>query len=200
MSSLIIQVCRVDAVEPHPNADQIELAVIKGWKTCIAKGEFQPGDPCVYFPPDTVLPAPLAERLNVTKYLQPLSKDETGERPLGGRVRVARLRGEKSYGLIIRCENPAWPVGHDVAAFYDVRKWEPPPPCADGDAERPHPAFFRYSDIENYRNFPDVIHPGEEIVFTEKLHGKNTRLGYIRCPDENSNDCFQFMVGSHDVR
>jgi RNA ligase (TIGR02306 family) len=200
MSSLIVQVCNVDAVDMHPNADKMEIATVKGWKTCIGKGQFKAGDKCVYIPPDSVLPAELSDRLGVTKYLQPLAKDVNGNRPAGGRIRVARLRGERSYGLLIGCTDPHWPVGQDVAALLGIRKWEPPQPCTDGAADRPHPAFFRYTDIENFRNFPDVFHAGEEVIFTEKLHGKNTRLGCIRCADADGRDSFQFMAGSHDVR
>ncbi len=39
MSKLIVEVCRVDAVEPHPTADRLAIAVIKGWKTAIIKNE-----------------------------------------------------------------------------------------------------------------------------------------------------------------
>jgi RNA ligase (TIGR02306 family) len=197
---LIVRVCTVDEVEAHPNADRMEVATIKGWKVCIGKGQFQKGDKVVYLPPDTVMPSSLAERLNVAKYLQPLPQEPDGSRPDGGRIRVARLRGEKSYGLVMACENPDWPVEHDVAEFYKLSKWSPPQPCTDGDAEVPHPAFFKYTDIENFRNFPHVIKEGEEVVFTEKLHGKNTRLAYIRVPDENGNETMEFMAGSHDVQ
>src|SRR5882672_1397322 len=114
MSSLIVQVCRVDAVEPHPNADRMEIATIKGWRTCIGKGSFTPGDLCVYIPPDSVLPAALSDRIGVTKYLTPLPKNSDGTRPDGGRIRVARLRGEKSYGLVIKLDDPIWAVGQDV--------------------------------------------------------------------------------------
>ena len=37
-------------------------------------------------------------------------------------------------------------------------------------------------------------------MFTEKLHGKNTRLGYIRVADNTGVASFEFMAGSHDVR
>lgn len=200
MSSLIIQVCRVDAVEPHPNADRMEIATIKGWRTCIGKGSFKAGDTCIYIPPDSVLPAALSDRIGVTKYLTPLPKNHDGTRPDGGRIRVARLRGEKSYGLVIKLDDPVWAVGQDVAQILGITKYDPPQPCTDGDAERPHPAFFRYTDIENYRNFPDVLQEGEEVVFTEKLHGKNTRLALIREADEAGVESFIYMAGSHDVR
>ena len=39
----------VDSIEPIVGADAIELAVVGGWKVVTKKGEFQAGDPCVYF-------------------------------------------------------------------------------------------------------------------------------------------------------
>src|SRR4051794_4365439 len=107
MSSLIVRVCRVDEVLAHPNADRMAIAVLKGWRTCIRRDpatgatQFRPGDLAVYFPPDCVLPEPLAERLGVKNYLQPLPPGPDGVRPPGGRVRVARLRGQQSFGLIM---------------------------------------------------------------------------------------------------
>ena len=69
----------------------------------------------------------------------------------------------------------------------------------DGEALPPLAASHGYTDIENIRNFPDVLRPGEEVVITEKLHGKNCRLGLIRVPGE-AGDTFEFMAGSNDVR
>ena len=195
MSSLIVKVCIVDKVEKHSNADKLEICQIRGWKVITVKDQFKEGDKCVYFPPDTVMPKILSDRLGVTKYLH-----RTANNPNEGRVKVARLRGEKSYGLIMVCENLDWELEHDVANFYNVTKWEPPQRCTDGDAEKPHVAFIKYTDIENYRNFPDVIKEGEEVVFSEKLHGSNARLACIVDNDEQGNSVFKFMVGSHNVR
>ena len=60
-------------------------------------------------------------------------------------------------------------------------------------------AFHGYTDIENIRNFPDVLRPGEEVVITEKLHGKNCRLGLIRVSSAEG-ETFEFMAVSNDVR
>lgn len=199
MSSLIVEVCEVSDVLPHQNADKLEIVQIKGWRCISQKGQFTKGQKVVYFPPDCVLPGTLSDRLNVTKYLQPLAKDINGVRPDGGRIRVARLRGEKSYGLTIACEQD-WPVGTNVAEHYGVTKWEPPEPCEDGDAARPHPSFVHYTDIENFRNFPDVIREGEEVVFTEKLHGMNARVGIIKVINFENTSGWIYMAGSHGVR
>ncbi len=204
MSSLIVEVCKIDRVEQHPKADRMAIAVIKGWRTCIQRDEktgatqFNEGDRCVYIPPDTVLPLQLADRLNVTRYCSPV-KDAAGN-VLGVRGRVARLRGEPSYGFPMAVEDPAWPVGFSVVGHYGLGKWEPPLDSTDGDAERDHPAFHKYFALENINNFPDVLKDGEEVVFTEKIHGKNCRVGLIRDTREDGSPVWRFMAGSHDVR
>src|SRR5262245_32891865 len=141
VSSLIIEVCRVEAVEKHPNADKMSICVVKGWRVCAGLEQFSPGDLCVYVPPDSVLPPELSDRLGVTKYLSPLPANNDGIRPPGGRVRVARLRGEPSYGLIMGVDDPTLTAGADVAARYGITKFEPPPVFDDGESERAHPAF-----------------------------------------------------------
>jgi RNA ligase (TIGR02306 family) len=203
MSSLIVEVCRVDRVEAHPNADRMCICLVKGWRVCAGRDpetgrdQFQPGDPCIYIPPDSVLPPELSDRLGCTRYLSPLAKNADGVRPPGGRVRVARLRGEPSYGLIMAPDDPSLPIGTDMAGRLGITKWQPPPEVGDGEADRPHPAFHAYTDIENYRNFPDLFVEGEEVIFTEKIHGMNTRVGLIRTPGEGG---WTFMAGSHGQR
>jgi len=205
MSSLIVEVCRVDKVEKHPNADRMAIATVKGWRTCIqrdsatGKTQFVEGDKIVYIPPDTILPLGLADKLNVTKYGSPIKDEPTGV-VTGCRIKVARLRGEPSYGFPMALENPDWPLGFSVVDHYGLTKWEPPLDCTDGDAERDHPAFHRYFTLENIMNFPDVLKDGEEVVFTEKLHGKNCRVGLIRDTKDDGTPIWRFMAGSHDVR
>jgi RNA ligase (TIGR02306 family) len=182
------------------------ICTVKGWRVCAGRdpetdrNQFEPGDKCIYVPPDAVLQPALSDRLGVTKYLSPLAKNAEGVRPPGGRVRVARLRGEPSYGLIMRPEDAALEVGTDVATLYGITKWEPPQEQIDGESERDHPAFHTYTDIENYRNFPDLFQDGEEVVFTEKIHGKCTRVGLVRTADREGEDAWTFMAGSHNLR
>src|SRR5262249_54709570 len=146
--------------------------------------------------PDSVLPADLADRLGVTKYLGSLPANADGIRPPGGRVRVARLRGGPSYGLIMSVDDdPTLTAGTNVAARSGIPNDEPPTALDDGETERPHPAFHHYTDVENYRNFPDLIAAGEEVTFTEKLHGMNCRLGLILDGNE-----WVFAAGSHNQR
>lgn len=37
MSSLIIEVCEVKSVEPHPNAERMCVVTVKGWRVCAGR-------------------------------------------------------------------------------------------------------------------------------------------------------------------
>jgi len=216
MSQLVVEVCKIEETIKHPNADRLCIAKVKGWNTCIGynpetdKADFEVGNKVVFFPPDSILPPELANgpddeipgRLNVMKYLVPLSKNEDGIRPSGGRVRATRLRGVPSYGVIMALspDDPDWEVGTDVAEHFGINKWEPPLKCSDGDAEREHIRFHKYTEIESYGNFPDAIPENELVVIKEKLHGSNCRVALVLDKDEKGNVCWVWMAGSHEIR
>lgn len=213
MSKLIVEVCAVDEVFPHPNADRLEICRIKGWEVISLKGQFKQGDRCVYIPYDVVLPPELANgpdddpvgRLDVVKYCAPLPKHYTGKRMPGSRVRAARLRGHKSFGIIMQInpelgDDPQWEVGDDVAEHFGIEKWEPPEKCEDGDAAKSNSRFHTYTDIDKYANYPNCIENGTEVVFSEKIHGMNCRLGYVIAPNEEGDASWTLMAGSHGVR
>ena len=44
-----------------------------------------------------------------------------------------------------------------MAALHGITKFEPPPEVSDGEGRAEHPLLHRYTNIENYRNFPDLI-------------------------------------------
>lgn len=167
MSSLIVEVCRLEEVRPHPNADALELAVIKGWQTVVPKGRYRAGDLVTYIPIDAVIPPEHSDRWGVTKYLS------------NGRVRCARLRGEPSFGFVVEVEDSGWTEGSDVREHYGIEKYEPPIKTMAGDAEPAHPLFVSYTEVENLRNFPGALAPGEEVFVSEKVHGSSCRVAMI---------------------
>jgi RNA ligase (TIGR02306 family) len=168
MSSLLVQVAALGEVKVHPRADALDVATLDGWQVVLKRGEFKTGDKVVYFPPDTVLPVATSDRFGVTKYLHS-----------NGRVKSTRLRGEPSFGLVVKPDDPTWEIGRDVAVHYGATKYEPPTRFSQGDDERDHPLFQKYTEIENLRSFPDVLETGESVVVTEKIHGTNCRIGII---------------------
>lgn len=179
MSSLIVEVCKVSKIKPHPNADKMEIAVVKGWECCVGIGQFKAGDKCVYFPVDTILPESVSDKFGVTKYL---SK---------GRIKATKLRGYPSCGLVVVPEDVSWKIGTNLVDHYGCIKWEPPQELSQGNQEREHPLFVRYTDIENIKNFPDVLIEGENVVITEKIHGTNSRVGLLKG---------EFVAGSHKTQ
>lgn len=187
MSSLIVEVCEVNKIIPHKNADAMEIAIIKGWEVCVKRGLYSVGDRCVYFPPDSVIPVELSDKLDITKYLRK------------GRVCVTNLRGVPSYGTVMKYDG-ANPTGFDMTEELGITKWEPPIKATNGDAARPDSVFHTYYSMENLRNFPDAFENGEEVEVTEKLHGENVRVGIIQIADKNGNKVWSFVAGSHNVQ
>ena len=83
----------VERIDPHPNADRLELATILGWQVVIAKGETETGQKVVYCEIDSLLPWD-------AEWLPPAVKNRVEEgKPF--RIKTIKLRGEISQGLII---------------------------------------------------------------------------------------------------
>jgi len=201
MSSLIVEVCAVEEIAEHPNADRLERVRVKNWWCIAPKGHYKVGDKVVYLPPDSVIPEQLAKDWGIAKYCAPLAKGPDGTRPPRVRIRANRFRGEPSFGCIQDLDDERWPLGYDVSEYYDVSKWEPPLKSTDGDAASPVPAFRAYTDIENLGNFPSIFEDDEEVVVDEKIHGTNCRVGIIPHPDQETGEMTPtFMAGSHAVR
>lgn len=195
MSKLVVDVTTISKIRAHGSADRLEIAEIKGWQVCVGKGQFEEGQVVIYFPPDTVLPRFVTDAMNVTNYMPRVDRDRTYQ--FRGRVKQVRLRGEPSFGLVVLPLSDEWEVGEDVADAYGATKYEPPVRPDGGDSEPTHPLFVRYTDIENMRNFPDVLEEGEEVVITEKIHGTNCRVGMV---PEDDGVGSKFIAGSHNLQ
>jgi len=87
----------VDRIEPIEGADAIELAVVGGWKVVTKKGEFNPGDPCVYFEIDSFLP----DGVPAFQFLVDKSP-RLFNGVKGHKLRTIKLRGQISQGLILK--------------------------------------------------------------------------------------------------
>lgn len=185
MSTLKVEVVRVDDVQPHPNADRLEIATVKGWQCVVGKGQFKAGNHAFYFPIDSVLPEGLLSYLFADSKIKPPS-----------RIKTIKIRGAISQGLLAgKCpvsesmyiDAECFPVGDDVTEELGVTKYEPPASALPNGygvknpqrkaEENPH--FLKYTDLEHLKNHPNLFSEGEPVVMREKIHGTNFRAGWV---------------------
>jgi len=209
-----VEVCDIDEILPHPNADRLQLARVKGWQVVIPLNKFKAGDKVVYIPVDAVLPVELE-----TKLFPPESKIKLSN----SRVRAIKIRQFVSQGMIETLENVGlagngWKAGDDVTKDLSIAKYEPPVPAfqsAGGQAspaskKKQNPHFVVYSKFPRIQNYPNMFDENEEVVVTEKIHGTNFRAGWVPFVANNwwrkalvllrIDPKWQFVYGSHYVQ
>lgn len=184
----------VDSISPIPDADRIEVLTILGWNVVSQKNLYVPGDKCVYFEIDSVLPADLFPEFAQYKY----------------RVRTVKLRGQISQGyhmpmgkflemvesmgyqheltedgteLILgpNGESVILEVGAEVTETLKVTKYEPPIECIQGGACGSFPThLMRETDEIRIQNVPTVVEElaGHPYVITVKCDGTSASYMY----------------------
>lgn len=50
-------VVTIDGIEPIPDYDRVETAIVNGWHVIVQKGQFKVGDPAIYFEIDSRVPS-----------------------------------------------------------------------------------------------------------------------------------------------
>lgn len=162
----------IRSLSPIAGADAIECATILGWHVVVRKGEFLPGDYCVYIEIDSVLPEGIAAFESI--------------RAKSPRIRTVRLRGQVSQGIAfptsILPPGVAIEEGADVTDVLRITKWEAPvPPGLAGVAKGLFPSFIPKTDEERVQTMPDVLarHAGASCYITEKLDGTSATY-YLR--------------------
>ena len=173
MAAFEVPVVRVDRIEEHPGADALEIAVVRGFRCVVKIGAHRAGDLVAYIPEDSIVPEALIREMR-------LWDEDRGRGMLAGkrgdRVKAIRLRGIVSQGLLYPVEDRA--EGDNLAAELDIVKYEPEIPVhMQGEVANLRGHTLSY-DIESIQKFPGLLREGEEVVFTEKLHGTWTCFGY----------------------
>jgi RNA ligase (TIGR02306 family) len=85
----------IDAINPIPDADAIEVATVGGWRVVVKRGEFTVGDLAVYCEIDSWIPTELAPFLSKGK------EPRVYEGIKGERLRTVSLRKTVSQGLLL---------------------------------------------------------------------------------------------------
>jgi len=194
VSNFAVPIKRIRAILAHPNADAIELAVIDGYRVVVRKGEFLAGGLAAYLPEGSLLPEWLLRALNLWDAEKSCGR-LAGKQ--GNRLKAVKLRGELSQGLLYPVHldtltgshlrlagdgSVLLPVeeGDDVAQALGVEKYQPPIPVEmAGEVFNAGARLTVDFDVENIKSFPDVFQEGEEVVFTEKLHGTFTGVAVL---------------------
>ena len=198
MERKLASIQRVREILPIEGADAIELAVVNSWKIVTKKGEFKPGDLCVYFEIDSFLPME-----KDFEFLRKSSYKKMGDLE-GFRLKTIRLRGQVSQGLClplsilekddemkIGISKQPWgdqlqlgpyddaiviEEGTDVTAYMCVLKYEPPIPAElSGKVKGGFPGFIRKTDEERIQNMTAHFErmKSEKYYVTEKLDGSS---------------------------
>lgn len=198
MATFKAQVVRI-FVEPHPNADALDLAKVGEYRSIVRKGQFKDGDLGVFIPPAAILPDWMISKLGLEGKLAGKQKN---------RIKEIRLRGVLSEGVVFPVDgdhNDASierPVhidgqpdtsevllvkeGDDVTEFLGITKYEPPIPThMAGEVCNVMGYTLKY-DIENFKRYPHILMEGMRVTITEKLHGTNVQFGVV--PGLNNPD------------
>ena len=186
----LASVQKIKAVTPIKNADRIELVHVLGWQCVAKKGEFKPGDYCVYFEIDSFLPIrPEFEFLRASSYK---NSELLGE---GFRLRTQTFRGEISQGLCLpastfpelwydeiehmNCVVPC--EGQDVTEKLGVRKFEiPERATSDGTVMGLLPDSIPTTDEIRIQAMPELLQEfaGKEYYISTKMDGSSHSIGF----------------------
>jgi len=183
MERKLASIQSVVSVEPIEGADFIEKIKVLGWTLIAKKGEFRPGDKCVYFEIDSILPDIPMFSFIKGKGLNPM------------RLRTKKMRGVISQGLAmpvniineflfgngygaeaIDCNRP---IGDDVTDLLGVTKYEPP--VIGKSASRGYwPPYLPKTDEIRVQSAPDALEEmqGLPVYISIKLDGCSCTFSY----------------------
>jgi RNA ligase (TIGR02306 family) len=211
MSEFRVPVVRI-TIEPHPNADAIEIARVGDFQSIVKKGQFKDGDLAAYLPEAALLPEGVLRALDMWDHANNRGKLHGAA---GNRVKAIKLRGVLSQGIIYPLERrnyhpdvperelDGWSVeimdgcgseadvdeGDDVAEHLRVTKYEPTVPAhMAGKAIGANLDITHKYDFDNIKAHPHLFVDGEDVVMTEKIHG--TLVQIICVPESMANEKF----------
>ena len=158
-------------VEDHPNADRLDVVKCGEYTAISGKGDYKTGDLAAFIPAGAIVQDWVLEDIGLTGKLAGKQKN---------RVKVSRLRGVLSEGILYPVDMDCHYPGENMAPYLHLIKYEPPVPVAmRGQVDRIRGVTLRY-DMKNLKDRPDVFQPTDEVYVTEKLHGTLCQMGWHR--------------------
>lgn len=180
-------------VIPHPNADNLEIALVDGWKCIVKKGDFKEGDRVIYFEIDSLLPiTPQFEFLRKYAYVNKSWMPKELGVSEGFRIKTIKLRGEVSQGLVVPVPKDLELVvdSYDLTEHFKVLKYEVPlskefaSHFAPGSGGK-FPSFFPKTGETRVQNKFSSIQENKDRMFevTRKYHGMSISF-YAKLADD----------------
>ena len=182
MERKLASIRTISEINPIPEADAIERATVDGWNVVVKKGEFKPGDLCVYCEIDSLLP--IREEF---EFLRKSSYRKMADGNEGFRLKTIKLRGQVSQGLLLPISILPNEIvsstgygdlpGTDVTSALGIIKYEPPMPASlAGKVKGYFPSFIPKTDEERIQNLPEILVNEKDTLFdaTEKLDGSSS--------------------------
>lgn len=174
MSRKLASIRKISSIQPIKNADNLELAIVDGWKSVVRKDEYNEGDTIIYCEVDSFLPIkPEFEFLRNSSYRKMGEKE-------GFRLRSLKIRDQISQGLILPISLLPVDVipieGLDVSEELGIIKWEEPIPARlSGIMKGAFPYFIPKTDAERVQNLAQKWSDWTTTKFwaTEKLDGSS---------------------------
>lgn len=192
-------VTKLKNVRKHPNADRLVLANVFG-ETVIVSDTSKNGDVVIYFAADGQLSEEYCKENDLVR-----RKDENGNLvggfldPVKRNVRIIKLRGEYSDGLVMPLESLAYTGvkvdsfsvgdtitvvnGHEICCKYIPKKKEKTTTAEKHKKTRVEnkekaPYFVEHIDTPQLRFCMNNFKSGDVISLSEKVHGTSSRNAY----------------------
>ena len=151
-------------------SDNLELAYIKNWQCVIKKGEFQRGERVLYIQPDAAIAkegTPWAD--GIRTYLGG-----------GGRVKIVKLRGQFSNGIILKLDDVKdYLDENNVCGSLHISHYEAPAPKCLEALSGSLPPGIEKSDEENYQSLnTHELRLGDTALVTKKIDGSSAVIWY----------------------
>ena len=188
------RVVKIKTLQPHPNADRLQIAVVFGMNVVVGL-DTKIGDLCLYLPSGCQVAWEFAENNNL------LRKPEGGGYLDAKKCNICaiRLRGVKSDGILlpISClDKFGGSYGAKEGDCFDVwnghaicRKYIPRSNCSrntvsSGKVKSKEkiniaPLFAEHVDTSQLSYNLDQFRAGDEIEISVKMHGTSQRTGYL---------------------
>lgn len=191
-------VVQINELNPHSNADRLQIATIFGASVIVGL-DVKIGDLGVYFPIDLQLSEEYCTQNNLVR-----KKDEYGNN-IGGyldpdkrNIRAMKLRGEKSEGLFMPLESLRYTGetkfevgnkiemlnGHEICRKYIPKVQIRQGHISEGNRTRKKsvplaPLFAEHADTEQLAYNLAAFKTSDLIEITLKMHGTSGRTGYL---------------------